>query len=68
MVKTKTQAYDFINNMSEDEFVLLCEVLNKGFKRQLAEKKFVAEINAAEESVASGNYVTSAELHEFLGV
>ena len=72
MVTTKTDVRNMIDSMSEFEFSQLCDFLNhtlrKSTKHKEAEARFVAEIKAAEESVADGNYVTSAELHEFLGV
>ena len=72
MVATKKEAMNLVESMTDGEFVQLCNYLNNTFlkesKRKLAEKKFIAEVKAAEESVANGNYVTSAQLHEFLGV
>ena len=71
MIITKSDACNMINSMTDFEFSELCAFLNDTFlntKRKMAEAKFVAEVKVAEESVARGNYVTSAELHEFLGV
>lgn len=73
MISTNTDACNMINTMSDFEFsehrnFLENNTLTKSAKRKMAEAKFVAEVKAAEESVAKGNYVTSAELHEFLGV
>lgn len=72
MINTKTDACDMINAMSDVEFSQVREFLNEDFfksaKKKVAEVKFIAEIKAAEESVANGNYVTSSEIHEFLGV
>ena len=72
MAITETNACNMLNTMSDFEFSERRNFLNNAFiksaKRKMAEAKFVAEVKAAEESVAKGNYVTSAELHEFLGV
>ncbi len=72
MVTTKADVRNMIDSMSEFEFSQLCDFLNhtltKSTKHKEAEARFVAEIKVAEESVADGNYVTSSELHEFLGV
>ena len=71
MVTTKADAWDMINTMTEFEFSELCIFLNitlESLKRKKAEARFVSEIKAAEESVAKGNYVTSEEMHKFLGV
>lgn len=72
MVATKKDAYLMIDSMSEVDFSQLCNFLNSFFdntdKRKAAEKRFVSEVKAAEESVAKGNYVTLEQLHENLGV
>ena len=72
MVATKSDAYSMIEAMSDTDFNALRDFLNSTFgkskKRMAAEKKFVAEVSAAEKSVDEGNYVTLSELHEFLGV
>lgn len=72
MVATKADAYSMIEAMSDVDFSALRDILNSSFgkynKRMLAEKRFVAEVSAAEKSVDEGNYVTLSELHEFLGV
>ena len=72
MVATKADAYSMIEAMSDVDFNALCIFLNSNFekskKRIVAEKRFVAEVSAAEKSVDEGNYVTLSEMHEFLGV
>lgn len=72
MVATKKEAMNLVESMTDIEIVQLCNYLNNTFlkesKRKLAEKKFIAEVKAAEESVSNGNFVTSTQLHEFLGV
>ncbi len=72
MVATKNDACSMINTMSDSDFMKLCSFLNTAFeksaKRKAAEERFVAEVKAAEESVARGNYVTLEQLHENLGV
>ena len=72
MVATKNDAYAFIESMTDMDFSKLCIFLNTAFdksdERQAAEKRFIEEVKAAEESVAQGNYVTLSQLHEFLGV
>lgn len=72
MVATKNDAYALIERMTDVDFSKLCVFLNTSFEkspeRKAAERRLVQEIEAAEESVASGNYVTLSELHEFLGV
>lgn len=72
MVATKKEAMNLVESMTDIEIVQLCNYLNNTFlkesKRQLAEKKFIAEVKEAEESVSNGNFVTSTQLHEFLGV
>ena len=55
MVKSKEDVQKFIDHGSADTKVA-------------AEKRFVKEVKEAEASMAQGNYVTSAELHEFLGI
>lgn len=37
-------------------------------KRQEAERRFIEEVMAAERSIEDGNYVTSDEMYEFLGI
>ena len=70
MVATKDDAYSMIEAMSDVDFSELKVYLNTSFgkskKRIEAEKRFVEEVKAAEESVKQGNYVTLSELHEFL--
>ena len=72
MVTTRNEAHAMIDNMSDAEFSLLCGFLNKPIektpRRIAAEKRFVAEVTVAKESMEAGNYVTLEELHEFLGV
>lgn len=72
MVATKKEAMNLIESMTDIEIVQLCNYLNNTFlkesKQKSAEKKFIAEVKAAEESVSNGNFVTSIQLHEFLGV
>lgn len=72
MVATKEEAMNLIESMTDIEIVQLCNYLNNTFlkesKQKSAEKKFIAEVKAAEESVSNGNFVTSIQLHEFLGV
>lgn len=72
MVATKSDACAFIESMTDIDFSKLCMFLNTAFEksaeRQAAEKLFIKEVKAAEESVAQGNYVTLSQLHEFLGV
>ncbi len=72
MVATKQDVYSMIDTMSESDFSKLCLFLNSSFekseKRKIAEEKFVSEVKAAEESVSQGNFVTLAQMHEFLGV
>lgn len=72
MVATKKDVYSMIDSMSEVDFSRLCVYLNSVFeksdKRIAAEERFVSEVKAAEKSVAQGNYVTLAQLHENLGV
>lgn len=72
MIATKKEACSFIESMTEMDFSKLCIFLNTSFEktpeRKAAEKRFVHEVKAAEESVACGNYVTLSQLHEFLGV
>ncbi len=72
VVATKADAYSMIEAMSDVDFNALCIFLNSNFekskKRIVAEKRFVAEVSAAEKSVDEGNYVTLSEMHEFLGV
>ena len=72
MVATKKEAMNLVESMTDIEIVQLCNYLNNTFlkesKRKLAEKKFIDEVKAAEESVSNGNFVTSTQLHEFLGM
>ena len=72
MVVTKNDAHTFIESKTDVDFSKLCVFLNTAFEksveRQDAEKRLVKEVKESEESVAQGNYVTLAELHEFLGV
>ena len=72
MVATKKDVHSLIDKMSDVDFSKLCIYLNNSFekshKRISAERKFVEEVRAAENSVARGNFVESAQLHEFLGV
>ena len=71
MIATKKDAYSLIDSMSDAEFSNFCTLMNstyKSEKRKASEKRFVDEVQAAEESVASGNYVTLSQLQEFLGV
>ena len=53
------EEYPLIASRYIDEEIML---------RAAAEKRFVEEVTAAEESIDSGHYVTLSELHEFLGV
>ena len=72
MVATKKEAMTLIESMTDIEIVQLCNYLNNTFlkesKQKSAEKKFIAEVKVAEESMSNGNFVTSIQLHEFLGV
>ncbi len=71
MIATRADAYSMIESMSDVDFDTLRDFMNSTFKQKkriVAEKRFVAEISAAERSVDEGNYVTLSELHEFLGV
>lgn len=72
MVATKADAYSLIDGMSDVDFSKLRIFLNmfygKSENRIEAEKRFVAEVKAAEESVKDGNYVTFEELLEFFGM
>jgi hypothetical protein len=71
MVSTKSEAREFISDMSESDFAYLCELLNTKFcekseQRLEAEMKFVNEVKKAEDEVAKGRYVTSEQLREYL--
>lgn len=73
VVKTRTEAQEFIASMSDVDFTRFCEFLNTKFfskseTRKAYEERFVREVKKAEESIAKGHFVTSEELHEFLGV
>lgn len=73
MVKSKSDVQTFINQMSNNDFIYLCDFINRHFygdvdKKAKAEKRFIKEVKEAEVSMAQGNYVTSSELHEFLGI
>ena len=73
VVKTRTEAQEFITSMSDVDFAKVCEYLNAKFfskseRRKACEERFVREVKKAEESIEQGHYVTSEELHEFLGI
>lgn len=72
MVATRKDVHFLIDTMSDVDFSKLCIYLNSSFEKSAerisAEKRFVEEVRAAENSVARGNFVESAQLHEFLGV
>jgi hypothetical protein len=73
MVSTKSEAREFISAMSESDFAYLCELLNTKFsekseQRLVAEQKFVNEVKKAEDEVAKGHYVNSAQLRKYLGI
>lgn len=73
VVKTKTEVQEFITSMSDVDFTMLCEFLNTRFfskseTRKAYEERFIREVKSAEESITNGQFVTSEELHEFLGV
>ena len=73
MITSRKDACNLIDNMSDIDFTVLCDILNVRFgekseKRKLAEQKFVSEVKQAEESVDAGNYVTLSEMHKILGV
>ena len=73
VLKTRTDAQEFIASMSDVDFARFCEFINTKFffkseKRKSCEERFVREVKEAEELMADGYFVTSEELHEFLGV
>ena len=72
MVATKKDAYALIDSMTDVDLSKWWVYLNASFEKSperiAAEQRFVQEVKAAEESVASGNCVTLPQLHEFLGV
>ena len=72
-LQQKTDAYSLIASMSEVDFLQLKLYLNsrhwKSAKRIAAEKKFVSEVRAAEESVKHGNYATLQDfIYDLFGV
>ena len=59
--------------MSDVDFAQFCDFINARFfpkseNRKSCEERFVREVKEAEELMADGHFVTSEELHEFLGV
>lgn len=73
VLKTRTDAQEFIASMSDVDFAQFCDFINAKFfskseKYKSSEERFVREVKEAEESIANGHFVTSKELHEFLGV
>lgn len=73
MITTKVEANNFINQLPDVEFKSLCSLINsrffsKSIDRLNAEKRFVKEVSEAEEAVRRGHFVTSEQLHDFLGV
>ncbi|MBR5577498.1 MAG: hypothetical protein IKW28_00715 [Lachnospiraceae bacterium] len=73
VVKTRTEAKEFIASMSDVDFAKVCEYLNTKFflkseNKKACEERFIKEVKKAEESIEQGHFVTSKELHEFLGI
>ena len=73
VLKTRTDAQEFIASMSDVDFAQFCDFINAKFfpkseNRKSCEERFVREVKEAEEAITNGHFVTSEELHEFLGV
>ncbi len=73
MISTRKEVRNMIDNMSDIDFTVLCDIINLRFgekteNRIANEKRFVSEIKEAENSVNAGNYVTLSEMHKILGV
>ena len=70
---TDQEAREELERIVREEYTLITsryidEEIVVRLARDAAEKRFVEEVKAAEESIDSGHYVTLFELHEFLGV
>ncbi len=73
MVTTRSDVQDFVSTMPDIELARLRDIINevcqvKDAQRIAAEKRFVMEVQAAEDAIAQGAYVTSSQLRERLGI
>ncbi len=73
MVTTRSDVQDFVYTMPDIEFARLRDIINEVFQvkdaeRIAAEKRFIMEVQTAEDAIAQGVYVTSSQIRERLGI